>query len=260
MVKRSLEATTLLNCDMFEEWQLSLRSEANRTNYRKHLLYFCKIHNAHASELMGKESLEIKDMVKKYLLHLKRNAMTTSGKRKSGEVHVNSLPIYLAGVKSYIDYLEKDISWKKIDSMLPEQMMSEVRAYTREEIKKLMFVADERKRALMFVMLCGVHREGAAQLKVSDFSVFDETYNIGMLWMYGTSKKWRHFTLLTPEATTAIQDYLKWRDSHGEHPIKPASSLIRNKFDEFTANRITQEFMTPSSVSGTMSRLCQRAG
>ena len=260
----SLEATpptthepSLLDCEMFEEWQLSLRSEANRTNYRKHLLYFCKFHNTTAPDLIGKERMVLKDMLKRYLLHLKKNAKTTNGKRKKGEVHVNSLPIYLAWVKSYIEYIlgdDEEINWKKLDDMLPEQMTSDVRAYTREEIKQLILLADERKRAMMFIMLSGgVRREGVAKLKVQDFSVFDATYNIGMLHVYAGSKKWHYFTLLTPEATEAIQYYIKWRDTHGEHPVKPKAPLIREKFDEMMKRRITPEQLSPASVSGTMS-------
>jgi integrase len=248
---------------MVEEWQLSLKSEANRTNYRKHLLYFCSFHNTTAQDLIGKDKQVLKDMAKKYVLHLKKNAKSTSGRRKKGEIHVNSLPIYLAEVKSYIEYIldDEDINFKKIDGMLPEQTMSDVRAYTRQEIKKLMFVADERKRALMYIMLAGgVRREGVAMLKVSDFSIFDERYNIGMLWVYGTSRKWRYFMLLTPEATTAIQDYLKWREQNGERPIKPESPLIRDKFDVFTKNRIAPESMTAKAISSTMERLLKRAG
>lgn len=257
-----LDAT--IQCDIVEEWLLSLRTDANRINYQKHLRYFCKFHNTTASELIGKEKLELKDMAKKYLLYLKKNAKSTNGRKKKGEVHVNSLPIYLAGVKSYIEYIlgdEEDINWKKLDGMLPEQITSEVRAYTREEIKQLMFVADERKRALMFIMLAGgPRREGVAKLRVMDFTVFDENYNIGMLHVYANSKKWHYFTMLTPEATKAVQDYLEWRSKHGEHPIKPESPLIRDKFDEFTENRISPEWMTAKAVSGTMERLLKRAG
>jgi integrase len=248
----------LVHSDIFEEWQLSLNSEPTRENYRNHLAYFCGFHNVKAAELKGKTVEELRDMCKAYLLHLKKNAKEGAGPRVPGEVHVNSLPIYMSGVKSYLDYLEKPIVWKKINSMLPEQTMSEVRAYTREEIQKLLGFANPRERAMMFIMTCGVRRGGLAALKIANFDVFEKDSNIGMVWVYARAKRWRYFTLLTPEATQAVQDYLKWRNDHGEK-LDPEAPLIRDKFDVFTARRTRPRALKPGTVGRTMARLLQQA-
>lgn len=249
---------------IYEEWQLSLKSEASRENYANHVKYFCAFHNVNHTDLIGKTKLELKDMLKRYLLHLKKNAVNTPTKRTRGQIHINSLIIYIAGVKSYIQYIlgeDEDIKFTKIDDMLPEQMMTEIRAYTREEIQKLVSLANPRVRVIMYIMLSGgVRVGGLAGLRVKDFSLFDKDYNIGMLHIYANSKKWHYFTLLTPEATAAVQDYLQWRDENGEHPVKPESPLIRDKFDVFTESRIHPLPTTRDAITSLMRRLVAQAG
>jgi hypothetical protein len=69
----------LVRSDLFEEWQLSLNSEATRENYTNHLAYFCKFHNVKALDLKDRDVEELKDMVKRYLLQMKKNAKDTAG-------------------------------------------------------------------------------------------------------------------------------------------------------------------------------------
>lgn len=251
----------LIHSDAYEEWQLTLNSDETKDNYSNHLAYFCKFHSIKALDLQGMEPDEIKKLVVKYLLHLKKNAVETPGKLKHGELRVNSLIIYMSGVKSWLEHLEKPLPWKKINKMLPEQVMSEIRAYRREEIKQMLSFADFRQRAMIYIMAAGgVRRQVFATLKVSNFEVFDAELGIGLLWVYGRSKKWRYFTLLTPEATKALQDYLKWREEHGERPLAPDAPLIRDKFDVFTSRRLRPKPLKPTSVLRMMERLLQRAG
>ena len=249
----------LVQSDLFEEWQLSLNSEATRENYTNHLAYFCKFHNVKALDLKDRDVEELKDMVKRYLLQMKKNAKDTAGPRIMGEIHVNSMPVYMSGVKSWLDYLEKPLVWKKIHRMLPEQTMSEIRAYTREEIASLLAIANIREKAMILIMASGgPRRQGLSSLKIMNFEIFDEPSNIGLLWVYARAKRWRHFTLLTPEATKAVQDYLKWRKEHGER-LEPESPLIRDKFDVFTSRRTKPRALRASTVTRTISRLLVQA-
>jgi integrase len=250
----------LISSDVYVEWQESLNSPSTRENYANHLAYFCRFHRIKASHLVAMAVDQIKPLVVKYLLHLKRNAKdSTPGRPISEEIHVNSLPVYMSGVKSFLDHLEKPIVWKKINKMLPEGVMSEIRAYSREEIQKILSVSDKRHRALELMMAAGGIRRGApAQLKIENFEIFDETNHIGILFIYTKSRKWRYFCLLTPEATHAIEDYLKWRKDHGE-VLKPESPLIRDKFDVFTARRNKPRFLDEKSILIMMERILKQA-
>lgn len=86
---------------------------------------------------------------------MKKNAKDTTGQRIMGEIHVDSMPVYMCGVKSWLDWLEKSIVWRKIHSMLPEQTMSEIRAYKREEIASLLAKANIREKAIILILAAG---------------------------------------------------------------------------------------------------------
>ena len=71
-------------------------------------------------------------MVLNYIIHLKKNAKQSVGKAKRGEISVNSVKGYLAGVQSFLDFNEIMLNWKKIIKYCPEEVRNNLRAYTRE--------------------------------------------------------------------------------------------------------------------------------
>ena len=77
-------------------------------------------------------------MVLNYIIHLKQNAKQSVGKAKRGEISVNSIKNYLAGIQSFLDFNETMLNWKKIVKYCPEQVTNNLRAYTRDEIAKLL--------------------------------------------------------------------------------------------------------------------------
>jgi hypothetical protein len=84
----------------------------------------------------------IKDMILKYIIHLKRTAKTTAGKPTEGDICINTISTYLTGIQSFMDFHEIPIAWKKIFRFVPESVPSNLRAYQKEEIRKLLSVAD----------------------------------------------------------------------------------------------------------------------
>jgi hypothetical protein len=54
-------------------------------------------------------------MVLNYVIHLKKMAKQSAGKPKKGELSVNSIKFYLAGVKSFLEFNEIILPWKKIE-------------------------------------------------------------------------------------------------------------------------------------------------
>jgi integrase len=98
--------------------------------------------------------------------------------------------------------------WRKIFRFIPESVPSNLRAYTKEEIKKLLSVADLRDRSIILIMVSGGLRVGALpDLQVKHYTVLDKDNNssngIGLLKVYPNSKNDSYTTLLTPEAMDA---------------------------------------------------------
>jgi hypothetical protein len=85
-------------------------------------------------------------MVLSYITHLKEVAKQTL------QLSVNSIKAYLAGVQSFLEPNDVVLNWKKIAKYYPEQVTNNLRVYTKEEISKLLSVADLRDRCLILLM------------------------------------------------------------------------------------------------------------
>jgi hypothetical protein len=91
-------------------------------------------------------------MVLKYIIHLKKIAKQATGKPKKGEISVNSVKFYLTGAQSFLEFNEIVFPWKKIDKFYPEDVTNSYRSYPKEEIAKLLSMADLRDRCIILLM------------------------------------------------------------------------------------------------------------
>jgi integrase len=121
----------------------------------------------------------------------------------------------------------QSLPWKKIRRFIPEKIKVHYHVYSKDEIQKLLQVADFRERAIILILeSSGMRVSGLLGLLVKDFEVLLQENNIGKLTVYARTDSYYH-TFCTPECTAAIQFYLKWREEQGEI-IKPTSPLIRD--------------------------------
>lgn len=101
-------------------------------------------------------------------------------------------------------------------------------------------MSDLRGKALTLVFTSSGIREGAIEwLHVRDLNstrIDDET-TIGRLIVYAGSED-QYITFVSPEAYEAVQNYLKWREEHGEK-ITGESPLFRDKFDPLETAYLT---------------------
>ena len=88
-----------------------------------HLSLFTKFHNTDPDALIAMNSYMIKEMILKYIIHLKNMAKTSAGKPVEGEICVNSIPVYMTGIQSFLDFHEIPITWKKLLKFLPDHVI-----------------------------------------------------------------------------------------------------------------------------------------
>jgi hypothetical protein len=125
-------------------WSESLKSKSTRNAYTIHLSLFCNFHNINPDQLIHLNAAQLKTMILNYLIHLKKIAKQSAGKPKKGELSVNSIKHYLTGIKSFLEFNEITLPWKKIAKFYPDDVTNSYRSYTKGEIKKLLSVADPR--------------------------------------------------------------------------------------------------------------------
>ena len=135
-------------------WLESLKTKSTLNAYTVHLSLFCKFHNTDPDQLikLNNSAGQLKTMVLNYIIHLKKIAKQSAGKPKRGELSVNSIKLYLKGVKSFLEFNEIALPWSKIAKFLPDDVTNSYRSYTKDEIKKLLSVADPRDRCIILLM------------------------------------------------------------------------------------------------------------
>jgi integrase len=137
---------------------------------------------------------------------------------------------YLAAVMTFYDLNEVALNKKKIYRYLGEEERPiENRAYTTDEIRKMLEVSDERVRAiLLFLVSTGVRIRAIIELNLQDLVKVPE-YDLYRVIVYSESRE-RYITFTTPEATKAIDVYLEYRKRYGEK-LTPNSPVFRDQFD-----------------------------
>lgn len=179
-----------------QRWLDVLRSSSTKKSYILHLLQFCKFHNTDPDQLLKVDPNDLKVMIVKYILNLKKVAKNSAGKPKPGQISVNSIKTYVKGIKSFFDEHEISLPWKKISRCYPEDVTNEYRSYTRDEISKLLSVADLRDRCIVLLMASSGIRVGAIpDLTLKSLKRLDD--GLGILTVYGESKKSTYDTLVT---------------------------------------------------------------
>lgn len=119
----------------------------------------------------------------------------------------------------------------KIHQYLPEFRKSKKdRAYRYEEIHRLLDVADERMRAIIFLLASTGMRIGAIPgLRLRNLEKVESDYDIYKITVYEGFNE-EYITFCTPECTRPIDEYLKMRQQYGEK-LTQDSFLIREQFD-----------------------------
>jgi integrase len=175
---------------------------------------------------------ELKDMIVKYVLNIKKVAKNSAGKPKRGQISVNSIKTYVKGVKSFCDEHEISIPWQKIFGYFPEDVTNDYRSYRRDEISELLSIADPRDRCIILLMASSGIRVGAIPaLTLKSLQRLDD--GLGILTVYGKSKKSTYNTLVTQECMSTIDGYLAQRIKFGE-TLNDNSILIRDKYAIFS--------------------------
>ncbi len=250
--------TSLSQYESCKLWIDGLKSKSTKTVYAIHLSLFCRFHHTNPDELVKLRPDDLTRMIINYILELKKKSKYSAGKPRRGELSVNSIKLYLTGVQSFLDEHEISLPWKKIARFYPEEVTNDYRSYTREEISKLISIADLRNRCIILLMASSGIRVGAIPtLTIKSLKKLDE--GLGLLTVYGDSKKSRYVTLVTPECMSIIDEYLEQRKKLGEK-LNEKSCLIRDKYAIYSKRLNTPKCPTELSINAQIRKLVRKAG
>jgi integrase len=196
----------------------SLNSESTRNSYKFCLQKFLIYYKLDLASFLQLPTEEMSDLIIKYLVD-----------KKISRGYKN---LVTATLKHLCEINDIVLNWKKIKKFInSEKTGNEAngrdRAYTHEEIQKILDFCDQRMKTIFLILASTGLRIGALQsLRLSNLNKIDNLYKITV---YSGDNE-EYFTFCTPEATNEIDIYLDFRKRHGEK-LTGDSFLVTKKFD-----------------------------
>jgi integrase len=167
--------------------------------------------------------LDVQNSIIKYLIALREKGLSS-----------NSISVRLNAIFHFYEMNDVVLNKKKIKKFKGEFSRKVIdRAYTHQEISKILQVSDLRMKVIITLMASTGCRVGAIPLlKMRNLEMMDmdkNKNNIYKVTVYEGSGE-TYFTFTTPECSSFIDSYLEFREKNGEK-INKDSYLIRDQFD-----------------------------
>lgn len=158
--------------------------------------------------------------------------------RKAG-TSSSLISIRLGALKKFYDMNDILLNWKKIYCFMgPPTPKRKDRAYTKEEIRKLLSVCDLREKVVVLLLSStGMRIGGLVGVKLGDLQRIDK-YWIYRITVYANTED-EHYTFCTPEAAQALDDWLSLRRAAKEK-LTDESYVLREKFDKDDYPRVVR--------------------
>ncbi len=136
----------------------------------------------------------------------------------------SSIHNYISAVLAFYKINDVILNISKINKFVPEnRKVRSDRAFTHEEISKLLDAADERMKVVILLLASSGLRLGAiSSLRIRHLQK-------RKLLVYENDRE-EYFTFITPECQKVVDSYLDMRSRYGEK-INNESFLIREQFD-----------------------------
>jgi len=236
-----------LDQDVYFNFINSLMSPVTKQTYSIHIKYYLKFCGfSKLSELLtipepGKNII-------RYIMSLRQKGLSS-----------NSIHTMLYAIYHLYEMNDITLNKKKINMFIGEATLGQLdRAYTHEEIKKILDVSDLRMKVIVLLMASAGLRVGAiSELKLKNLEKIESCYKVVI---YEGSRE-MYYSFCTPECTSFIDGYLEYRTKSGE-TITPDSHLIRDQFDitdmEHVRNR--SKGITTGTLRVMLSTLLVKAG
>ena len=135
----------------------------------------------------------------------------------------NTIPNHIKPIKSLLDANGIAIHWKSLHKMYPREQQSSDRAYTKEELQKMIEVcSDITDKVIIQLFSSGGFRLGAWEYftwkNVIFFKNSDGSYKGAALLVYQGDPE-SYFTFITPEACKTLELYREsWKSQIGIYP------------------------------------------
>src|ERR671914_287837 len=165
-------------------------------------------------------------------------------------VEYNTRYTYYTALMTFYEINDVNLRKKKIARFLGQQSTRrhKDRAYTIEEIRRILEHADIRSKVLILLLISSGMRIGAvSDLRLRHLKRIEE-YNLYHITVYKNTKD-EYYTFCTSECADMIDNYLSYRQQSGEK-IEADAPLIRERFDVLDINGSARKKPEPVQTRG----------
>lgn len=233
-------------------WTNFLRGATNEKTayvYKNSVLYYMKMMEISKAEELLEGTNELQE------------ARLLDYVAKEKERHTSSSLIRhrLCALKLFYDMNRRPLNWKFVRKTIGKTKKHKDRAYTHDEIRRALKVADPRTKTLIILLASTGMREGAVPtLDIGNMHLI-EKYGIYKFVVYEGYDE-QYVTFCTPEAKQAIDDYLEYRRRFGEK-LSETSPLFRQDFRSDDPDRVQlARRISEGSIDDTITKAMEKAG
>jgi len=236
--------------NVYDNFLESMRSSETKRTYVRNLKIFLNlIPNNIFEDYLGEspKSREIKDLAESFTNIARKDTAATKQIIKSyikeikkevekGNLSPNSTKSRINPIKALLTANEVDISWKLINKMFPREIRSDDRAYTKEEIQKMLEHCTDVIDKLIILMFssAGFRLEAWDYFCWKDIVLFqdeDKHYTGAALRVYRGDPE-EYWTFITPEACKILMLYKEeWKSKFLRYPNDDDPLLASTRFD-----------------------------
>jgi len=195
----------------------TLPSKVTQKNYKYILNKFLEFGKFSSYDnIIETDVKKLDKIIKTYIISLKST------------MNPNSIPSYADAIKSFLEANDIDLNWRRIRKLYPRPAKkSGQSAYSTEDIQLMLkHTAKIRNKVFIhFLASTAVRVSALDELKMKDLR--DMPHGCKMVTIYEDDIE-EYKTFLTPEASNAVETYLKERRDKGE-TITESSPLFINR-------------------------------
>ena len=205
-----------LKASPYDEFIDSLRTDATKKRYAEAIRWFTKDPDGFLKLAKRSRRRAEQDLINFF-------------KKERNRVAAATLRLPPAAMKSFLEYHEVELNWKKVKNVLPAgRKVARDRGPSVDEIRKLLDHANPRGKAIALILASsGMRVGGFEDLRIRHLKRLDS--GVARLIVYAGSTE-EYDTFVTAECLAAIDDYLRVRVDIAKEEITADSPLIRDQF------------------------------
>lgn len=230
---------------VLNRWARSLKRVNTKRGYVNNILVYCRFLNLTPTQLRDEAKEEQINNVFKSDRKIREHFEDFQYFLSEQNLSSNTIHSYFNGIKSFYQFYDIEIPNVKLDAVKVKQC--NLKIPTKEDIQDALKVSDPLEKALVLTgVSSGLAANEIVNVKFCDL-LFDDVTNITTIKVRRIKTSVDYYTFLTPEATLAVKEYIKYRSRTSEDKKKNKALMKQKIYSDtdylFCARKVPNEYL-----------------